>query len=234
MDRRAAHAKAHDVRAQPALVNIRVFVVDDHPIVRKGLRRLVEKGRGLEFVGEASSGEEATEQVPIARPDVVILDVALPGIDGAQTTRLLRQLSPNVKVIALTTHEDRSCMRDLFEAGASGYVVKRAAVDELLHAIRTVSADGVYVDPRLAGSLVSNFVGVDRAAGNGAPRLTDRESRVLRRVAEGYSNKEIAGELGLSVKTVETYKTRAMEKLGLHDRVDIVRYAALQGWLTGR
>jgi DNA-binding NarL/FixJ family response regulator len=233
MDRKAAQANARDLHAQPALVNIRVFVVDDHPIVREGLRRLFENGRGLEFVGEAGSGEEATEQIATARPDVVILDVALPGIDGAQTTRLLRQLSPKVKVIALTIHEDRSYMRELFEAGASGYVVKRAAVEELLHAVRTVSANGVYVDPRVAGNLISSFVSMDSTP-TGVARLTDRESRVLRRVAEGYSNKEIAGELGLSIKTVETYKTRAMEKLSLHDRVDIVRYAARHGWLAGR
>jgi DNA-binding NarL/FixJ family response regulator len=212
---------------------IRVFVVDDHPIVRHGLRRLIEQEPRLELVGEAASGEEATEQAGRVRPDVVIVDISLPGIDGAQTTRLLRQLSPNVKVIALTIHEDRSYMRELFEAGASGYVVKRAAVEELLHAIRTVSANGVYVDPRVAGNLISSFVSMDSTP-DGLARLTDRESRVLRRVAEGYGNKEIAGELGLSIKTIETYKTRAMEKLGLHDRVDIVRYAARHGWLAGR
>jgi DNA-binding NarL/FixJ family response regulator len=122
-------------------------------------------------------------------------------------------------------------MRDLFEAGASGYVVKRAPLGELVHAIRTVVANGVYVDPRLAGSLVSNFVQSDSAAASRAVKLTERESNVLRRVAEGYSNKEIAAELTLSIKTVETYKTRAMEKLGLRDRVEIVRFAVKQGWL---
>jgi len=122
-------------------------------------------------------------------------------------------------------------MCDLFEAGASGYVVKRAPPGELLHAIRTVFANGVYVDPRLAGSLVSNFVHGDTTTASRATRLTERESNVLRRVAEGFSNKEIAAELNLSIKTVETYKTRAMEKLGLRDRVEIVRFAVKQGWL---
>jgi two-component system response regulator NreC len=215
----------------PSLTRIRIFVVDDHPVVREGLRRVLEADTNLELVGEASSGEEATEQIVVRRPDVAIVDISLPGIDGAQTTRLIKQLSPHVKIIALSVHEDRSFMRDLFEAGASGYVVKRAPLGELVHAIRTVVANGVYVDPRLAGSLVSNFVQADSAATSRAVKLTERESNVLRRVAEGYSNKEIAAELNLSIKTVETYKTRAMEKLGLRDRVEIVRFAVKQGWL---
>ena len=215
----------------PSVMRIRIFVVDDHPVVREGLRRVLEADSNLELVGEASSGEEATEQVVLRRPDVAIVDISLPGIDGAQTTRLIKQLSPHVKIIALSVHEDRSFMRDLFEAGASGYVVKRAPLGELVHAIRTVVANGVYVDPRLAGSLVSNFVQADSAATSRVVKLTERESNVLRRVAEGYSNKEIAAELNLSIKTVETYKTRAMEKLGLRDRVEIVRFAVKQGWL---
>ena len=212
------------------MMRIRVFVVDDHPVVREGLRHVLEAESTLEFVGEAASGEEASEQIAALRPDVAIIDIGLPGIDGAQTTRLVKQLSPHLKIIALSVYEDRTRMRDLFEAGASGYVVKRAPLGELVHAIRTVVANGIYVDPRLAGSLVSNFV-QDASLPARSTKLTDRESNVLRRVAEGYSNKEIAAELNLSIKTVETYKTRAMEKLGLRDRVEIVRFAVKQGWL---
>ncbi len=211
----------------------RIFVVDDHAIVREGLKRLIEQQASLEFVGEASDGREATELIVDARPDIAVVDIAMPGLDGAQTTRMLKKLCPNLKVIALSVHEDRTYLRDLFEAGAAGYVVKRAGADELLHAIRTVAGSGVYVDPRLAGSLVSSFVH-GRGSGASAPhKLTEREAKVLRRVAEGYSTKEIAAELGLSIKTIETYKGRAMEKLGLRHRVDIVRYAARAGWLSG-
>jgi DNA-binding NarL/FixJ family response regulator len=212
---------------------LRIFVVDDHAVVREGLKRLVEHQASLEFVGEAADGREATELIVDARPDIAVVDVSMPGLDGAQTTRLLKRLCPHVKVIALSVHEDRTYLRELFEAGASGYVVKRAAADELLHAIRTVAGNGVYVDPRLAGALVSSFVHGRANIATAPQKLTEREAKVLRRVAEGYSTKEIAAELSLSIKTVETYKSRAMEKLGLRHRVDIVRYAAKCGWLTG-
>lgn len=216
-----------------AMIRWRVFVVDDHAVVREGLKRLIEHQAGLELVGEASDGREATELIVGARPDIAVVDVTMPGLDGAQTTRMLKKLCPNVKVIALSVHEDRAYLRELFEAGASGYVVKRAGADELLHAIRTVAGNGVYVDPRLAGSLVSSFVHGKAGLAAEPHKLTEREAKVLRRVAEGYSTKEIAGELSLSIKTIETYKSRAMEKLGLRHRVDIVRYAAKCGWLSG-
>jgi DNA-binding NarL/FixJ family response regulator len=215
------------------MTRLRILIVDDHAIVREGLKRLIEQQAGLELVGEAADGREATELVVDARPDIAVVDVSMPGLDGGQTTRLLKKLCPHLKVIALSVHEDRAYLRELFEAGASGYVVKRAAADELIHAIRTVAGNGVYVDPRLAGSLVSSFVHGKPTPSAAPHKLTERESKVLRRVAEGYSTKEIASELSLSIKTVETYKSRAMEKLGLRHRVDIVRYAAGCGWLTG-
>jgi DNA-binding NarL/FixJ family response regulator len=217
----------------PAMSRLRIFIVDDHAVVREGLKRLIEHQSSLEFVGEAADGREASELIVDARPDVAIVDVSMPGLDGGQTTRLLKKLYPHLKVIALSVHEDRAYLRELFEAGASGYVVKRAAADELIHAIRTVAGNGVYVDPRLAGSLVSSFVHGKGNPSTAPLKLTEREAKVLRRVAEGYSTKEIASELSLSIKTVETYKSRAMEKLGLRHRVDIVRYAAGCGWLTG-
>jgi DNA-binding NarL/FixJ family response regulator len=216
-----------------AMTRLRIFVVDDHAVVREGLKRLVEQQASLEFVGEASDGREATELIVDARPDIAVVDVSMPGLDGAQTTRMLKKLCPHVKVLALSVHEDRAYLRELFEAGASGYVVKRAAADELLHAIRTIAGNGVYVDPRLAGTLVNSFVHGRANIATAPQKLTEREAKVLRRVAEGYSTKEIASELGLSIKTIETYKSRAMEKLGLRHRVDIVRYAAKCGWLGG-
>jgi DNA-binding NarL/FixJ family response regulator len=213
------------------MTRLRVFIVDDHALIREGVKRLAELQPGLEVVGEAADGPEASERILQARPDIVLVDVSLPGPDGAQTTRLLKKISPNVKVIALSASEDRATLREMFEAGASGFVVKRAALDELLHAIRTVAGNGIYVDPRMAGSMVSSFLQAGTKVASTETTLTDRESRVLRRIAEGHSNKEIATELGLSIKTVETYKMRACDKLGLRRRADIVRFAVQAGWL---
>jgi DNA-binding NarL/FixJ family response regulator len=216
------------------MTRLRIFVVDDHALIREGVKHVIERHPGIEFAGEADNGQEASERILEARPDVALVDVSLPGLDGAQTTRLLKRVCPNAKVIALTAHEDRSSLREMLEAGASGYVLKRAACDELLHAIRTVAGGGIYIDPRLAGSMVSSFLQSDGEAPSAHTALTDREAKVLRRIAEGHSNKEIASELGLSIKTVETYKMRALDKLGLRRRVDIVKYAVKAGWLRER
>jgi DNA-binding NarL/FixJ family response regulator len=212
--------------------SLKIFLVDDHPLIRHGLRGILERQPNMEVVGESGDGQRATELVPRAKPDIVILDIAMPGIDGVQTARLLKRMCPTTKLIALTVHDEPLYMRQMFEAGAAGYVLKRSSADELLHAIRTVAGSGIYVDPRLAGGLVSDLL---RLNGDPAPRLsklTDREERVLKQIAAGYSNKEIAAELSLSVKTVETYKARAMDKLGLNDRVAIVRHAVRCGWLA--
>lgn len=216
-------------------VKLTVFVVDDHPIVREGVKRTLERQPNLECVGEAADGCEATALVPRARPDIVLLDIAMPGIDGVQTARLLKNLCPRVKIIALTIHDEQRVLREIFEAGASGFVLKRASPDELLQAIRTVSANGVYVDSRLTGHLLTDLLHLQNGQAHAHPRaLTDREELVLKRIAQGYSNKEIASELRLSIKTVETYKTRAMDKLDLRHRVDIVRHAIHAGWLSGK
>ena len=156
----------------------------------------------------------------------------MPGMSGAQATERLKQECPQVKVLALTVHEDKGYLRQLLEAGAAGYVLKRAAAEELIHAIRTVAAGGVYLDPALAGKVVGGFVRKPPAKGVAeGSELSDREAEVVRLIAAGHSNKEIAGRLDLSVKTVETYKARSLEKLGLHSRADLVRYALQRGWL---
>jgi DNA-binding NarL/FixJ family response regulator len=156
----------------------------------------------------------------------------MPELSGAQATERLKELCPQVKVLALTVHEDRGYLRQLLEAGARGYVLKRAAAEELIHAIRTVAAGGTYLDPAIAGKVLGAFV--RPPAGKGVSEgsdLSDREAEVLRLIAAGHSNKEISARLSLSVKTVETYKARSMEKLDLHSRADIVRYALQRGWL---
>jgi DNA-binding NarL/FixJ family response regulator len=214
------------------MAKLRIYLADDHAVVREGLKALINAQPQMEVIGEAGDGATACQEVPELQPDVAVMDVSMPGVNGAQATSQLKQTCPNVKVLALTVHEDKGYLRLLLEAGASGYVLKRAAAEELIHAIRTVSTGGVYLDPTLAGKVVGSFVRAP--AGKSAPEggdLSDRESEVLRLIAAGYTNKQIASQLDVSVKTVETYKARSMEKLGLDSRADLVRYALQRGWL---
>jgi DNA-binding NarL/FixJ family response regulator len=214
------------------MTKLRVFLADDHAVVREGLKALVNAQPGMEVSGEAADGRSACRLIQELQPDLVVMDVSMPEMNGAQATAQLRNECPHVKVLALTVHEDKGYLRQLLEAGASGYVLKRAAAQELIHAIRTVAAGGIYLDPAVAGKVVGNFV--RHPPGKGLPpgaELSERETEVLRLIAAGHSNKEIAGRLALSVKTVETYKARSMEKVGLHSRADVVRYALQLGWL---
>jgi DNA-binding NarL/FixJ family response regulator len=211
---------------------LRVFMADDHAVVRAGLKALVNAQSDMEVIGEAGDGLATCELVAQLRPDVVVLDVSMPKMNGAEAAERLKHDCPQVKVLALTVHEDKGYLRQLLQAGSAGYVLKRAAADELIRAIRTVSMGGVYIDPALAGKLVGGFVdqspGKTSAAGGD---LSEREAEVVRLVAAGHSNKVVAARLGLSVKTVDTYKARSLEKLGLHSRADLVRYALQRGWL---
>jgi DNA-binding NarL/FixJ family response regulator len=217
------------------MAKLRVYLADDHAVVRAGLKALINAEPQMEVIGEAGDGRTVCLQVPEVQPDVVVMDVSMPQMNGAQATAQLKQACPSVKVLALTVHEDKGYLRLLLEAGASGYVLKRAAAEELIHAIRTVAAGGVYLDPALAGKVVGSFV--RPPAGKGVPEggdLSDREVEVVRLIAAGHSNKEIASRLDLSVKTIETYKARSMEKLGLDSRADLVRYALQRGWLQNQ
>jgi DNA-binding NarL/FixJ family response regulator len=211
---------------------LRIFLADDHAVVREGLKSLVNAQPDMEVVGEAGDGRTAWRQAQELQPDVVLMDVSMPELNGARATERLKQACPAVKVLALTVHENKVYLRQLLQAGASGYVLKRAASEELIHAIRTVAQGNVYLDPALAGKVVDLFM--RHQSSSDAPQfsnLSDRETEVLRQIAWGHSNKEIAAQLDISVKTVETYKARLMEKLDLHSRTDIVRYALHQGWL---
>ena len=211
---------------------LRIFLADDHAVVRAGLKTLVNAQPDMEVIGEASDGVSAWQQARDCQPHVVIMDVSMPELNGAEATAQLKAVCPDVKVLALSVHEDTGYLRKLLEAGASGYVLKRSAADALIQAIRLVAAGGIFLDPLLAGKVVGNLVGASAAPGEPAnAALSERETDVVRLIAQGYSNKEIATQLNLSVKTVETYKARAMEKLGLDSRVEIVRYALRQGWL---
>lgn len=219
-------------KAAPAERVIRVVLADDHPIVREGLRQLVNAQPDMRVVGEAGDGAAACKAARELQPDVLVMDLSMPVLDGAQATEQVRRDCPDVRVLALTVHEERVYLTQLLRAGASGFVLKRAAASELVRAVRVVAAREIYIDPSIAGRLVDGYLESAPVDGE-QPRqaLSDRERDVLVRVATGFSNKEIAAELGLSIKTVESYKARASEKLGLKTRVDIVRYAAKQGWL---
>jgi DNA-binding NarL/FixJ family response regulator len=215
-----------------AVDKLRILLADDHAVVREGLKSLINAQPDMEVVGEASNGLEVAEQVRGCYPNLVIMDISMPELNGAQATAQLIQDCPDIKVLALSVHEDASYLRQLLEAGVVGYVLKRSAADMLIQALRMVAAGGVYLDPLIASKVVGSLVGKTTVLGAPATaELSEREADVIRLIAQGYSNKEIAAQLGLSIKTVETYKSRAMEKIGLDSRVAIVRYALQRGWL---
>ena len=210
---------------------IRVVLADDHEVVREGLKALVNAHADMRVVGEAANGEEAWHAAAALAPDVIVMDLSMPVLAGAEATARIRRDCPAVKILALTVHEERLYLTQLLRAGASGYVLKRAAAAELVRAVRAVAAGGTYIDPSVANELVAGYLDSEAGAEPAHHTLSEREREVLVSIARGFSNQEIAGTLGLSVKTVETYKARVAEKLGLRSRVDIVRYAAAQGWL---
>jgi DNA-binding NarL/FixJ family response regulator len=208
------------------------LVVDDHPVVLAGLRALIGAEHDFTLVGEARDGRSALRMATQLAPDVIVLDISLPEMNGVELAAALRTGLPECRVLILTVHEERAYLRQVLDLGAGGYLLKRSVADELPRAIRAVAAGGTYLDPAIAGKVVG-----DLSRGPGRPQpgcpveLSDRESDVLRMVAGGHSNKAISSRLNISVKTVETYKARAMEKLGFRSRVELVRYAADQGWL---
>jgi DNA-binding NarL/FixJ family response regulator len=187
----------------------------------------------MEVIGEAFDGRAAVAQSAALLPDVVVMDVSMPNLNGLRATEAIRQRCPGVKILNLTRHADDGYLQQLLRAGASGYVLKQSRASELLHAIRAVAAGGKYLDPAVADRVIGDFSRRVRPPDteSASAQLSSREDEILRLVAWGYSNKEIAGRLQLSVKTIETHKANAMHKLGLHSRIDIVRYALLQGWL---
>lgn len=209
---------------------LQVLIADDHSIVREGLKLLLEAQPDLTVVGEASRGEEACRMAEELRPDVIVMDVSMPGLGGAGATKRLQENCPEVKVLALSAYEDEVYVRQLLAAGASGYVLKRTAAGEIARAIRVVADGGLYLDPFVA-SKVANSPIKGRPGARGSDALSEREREVLRFTARGFTNKEIANLLGVSIKTVETYKARLSRKLDLHSRADTVRYALAQGWL---
>lgn len=214
------------------MAKLQIFLADDHAVVREGLKAMINAQPDMIVIGEAGDGQTALQQARECQPDIVIMDITMPELNGVEATVQLKRACPDIKVLTLSVHEDTSYLRQLLAAGAAGYILKHAAADDLIQAIRVVAAGVVYLDPALAGSVVARYVRVPAmtSALLGAA-LSEREIEVVQGIAQGYSNKEIATQLNLSVKTVETYRARAMDKLGIESRSALVRYALEHGWL---
>lgn len=212
---------------------IRVALADDHPIVLAGLSNLIKAEAELDLIGHATSGNSALKIIQDKLPDVAIVDISMPDLNGIALARRLAEECPSVRILILTVYEERSFVMQALAAGVRGYVLKRSAAENLIHAIRTVKLGELYIDPSLTNELRERVATqVDKPAQAGeAGRLTEREASVLKYSARGLMTKEIAARLDLSAKTVETYKSRAMEKLHLKTRAEIVRFASAQGWL---
>jgi two-component system response regulator NreC len=212
-------------------MKIRLLLVDDHQVVRSGLRMLLASESDVEIVGEAGTAREAIEAVRRLQPTVVLMDIGLPDMSGIEATREIKRTNPEIAVLALTIHEDEEYFFKMLEVGAGGYVPKRAAPEELLTAIRAAAAGEVYLYPSMAKLLVKDYLSQDHStdAASTLDGLTDREQEVLRYLADGIANEEIATALVISIKTVARHRENIMQKLGLHSRAELVRYAIRKG-----
>jgi DNA-binding NarL/FixJ family response regulator len=209
---------------------VRITLCDDHPIVLAGLRNLIASESDFVIVGEATNGTAALKLIRDVQPDIAILDISMPELNGIAAARQLAEECPTVKILILTFHEDRAHLKQALDAGVAGYALKRSAAEHLIHAIRAVLVGGLYVDPAIASRMFETSSGQRALPPDVMPQLTEREVEALKLTALGFTNKEAARQLGIGEKSVETYKARGMEKLGLKTRAELVRYAAVQGW----
>lgn len=213
------------------MAEIRILLVDDHEMVRTGLSILLENQADIAIVGQASNGQEALEMAQSIQPDVIVMDITLPDISGIEVTRMIKKVKPEIAIVALTIHDDEQYFFEMLQAGADGYIPKRAAPDDLIKAIRAASIGEIYIYPSLTKILVSDFLSQERIekereAING---ITSREQEVLEKLAEGRSNDEIAEQLSISKHTVARHRENLMRKLGLHSRSELVKYAIRKG-----
>ncbi len=212
---------------------LRILIAEDHETVREGLRLIVNGQADMEVVGEAGDGRTAVRLAQELEPDLVLMDVSMPELNGLTAAAQLKRISPEIKIITLTRYTDEAYIQELLQAGVSGYVLKQSASTELLNAIRAVSKGGKYIDPTITGKVLSGYVEKQTKSSDKTAigQLTNRESEILRLIALGYSNKEISEQFDISVKTVEAHKANSLKKLGISSRKEIIRYAILQGWM---
>ncbi len=209
----------------------RVLIADDHAIVRAGLRTLIGAEAGLELVGEAAGGYEAIAMVEKTRPDVLVLDLSMPDLDGISVTRNIKPRFPDLRILVLTLHEDEALLKEAIKAGAFGYVLKRAAEAELISAIQVILRGDLYIDPSMIRSLLGEPAQVPAPQSTSAENLTSREKEILKLIVDGYTNRQIGAHLNISIRTVEGHRANISDKLGLHSRVELVRYARDRGMI---
>ena len=211
---------------------LRILLADDHDMVREGIKMLINAQPDMEVVGEAATGEIAVSKISKLAPDVIVMDISMPELNGLKATMKIKREFPAVKILTLSRHSDDGYLQQLLKAGTNGYILKQSAPEELINAIRVVGGGGNYIDPTLMEKVMSGYVRQSTALKNTSKvELSDRETQIVRLIAWGYSNKEIAARLQISIKTVEAHKANSMRKLGISSRIDIVRFASLQGWL---
>ena len=208
---------------------IRVLIADDHAIVRTGLRALIHSEPTMELVGEASGGYEAIDLIEKTMPEILVLDLSMPDIDGIAVTRKIKPQFPSVRILVLTIHEDEALLRAVLKAGAAGYILKGAAEAELISAIHTIMRGELYVDPSMVRKLLSDEVPPAIAQSRPTEALTPRETEVLKLIVQGYTNRQIGEELSISIRTAESHRSNLSDKLGLHNRVELVRFAREHG-----
>ncbi|MEP6787181.1 MAG: response regulator transcription factor [Acidobacteriota bacterium] len=211
---------------------LRILLAEDHQTVREGIKLLVNSQPDMEVVGEVGDGELVIKEAARLKPDLIVMDISMPNVNGLKATKRIRRSDPDIKILTLTRHTDDGYLQQLLGAGVNGYVLKQSAPTELINAIRTVASGNAYLDASLTRKVVGGYANRSTSLrGENKGELSDRENEVLRLISFGYSNKEIGAQLDLSVKTIEAHKSNALRKLGISSRIDIVRYAILQDWL---
>lgn len=210
---------------------IRLLVADDHKIFRQGIKKLLEEEADLQVVGEAADGREAVKKATELKPDLVLMDIAMANLNGLEATKQIKKVLPETKIIMVTMHKNEEYILQSFQAGASGYILKEGAVEELVHAIRSIHQDKSFLSPTISKTLIDAYLRKMETGKTETPfdLLTDREREVLQLIAEGYTNREVAKALFISVKTVEAHRAHIMQKLNIHDVAKLVKYAIQKG-----